>query len=96
MHYKPVGEADNQSIWFAAEMLVENGFIADVESWLTTHLLLLVINDDEVHPDDSVSKVASSNPEWESTRSGKHSHSSVKSTAVCIQVDYGTGYTMFE
>lgn len=38
----PVEEAKKQNICFAAKMLVESEFIADVESWLKHILLLLV------------------------------------------------------
>lgn len=67
-------------------MLVENGFIADVESWLKTNLVDVGEYDadgvdDEVHPDDSVSNVASKNSQCKSTSSSKHTHNSVKSTA---------------
>lgn len=84
----PAEEVEKQNIWFSAKMLVENGFIADVESWLKTNLVDVGDNDDdehdvdeEVHPDDSVSNVASKNSQGKSISSSKHSHHSAKSTA---------------
>ena len=72
-------ESDKQNTWFAAKMLVENGFISEVEKWLA--------NDhcgedgDEVHPDDSISNVASRHSHRKSTCSGKSSNKSGKTTA---------------
>ena len=54
----PTEESGKQNTWFAAKMLIENGFIGDVKQWLRNNESVVDVVDD-VHPDDSMSNVAS-------------------------------------
>ena len=63
-------ESGKQNTCFAAKMLVENCFVHDVKQWLRNNE-----NVDDVHPDDSISNVASKHSHPKSTGSGKSSKS---------------------
>ena len=67
-------ESGKQNTWFAAKMLVENCFIDDVKQWLTNDKNVGEVVDD-VHPDDSISNVASKHSHQQSTGSVKSSKS---------------------
>lgn len=64
VHYLPLKQAIKQNI-FVTKMPIDNGFIADVESWLETNFANFGDNDsddnvdDGVHSNDSISNVAS-------------------------------------
>lgn len=68
-------EREKQDTWFAAKMLVENDYIVNVQNWLTNN----GTDENEVHPDDSISNVASRHSHRKSTCSGKSSYKSGKS-----------------
>ena len=71
-------ESGKQNTWFAAKMLVENGFIDDVKQWLRNNENGGDVVD--VHPDDSISNVASKRSHQKSVCSGKSSNKSGQTT----------------
>lgn len=75
----PTGERDKQNTWGDLKMLVEKGFISEVEQWLVN----ADDNDDDVivdvNPDDSKANVASKRSNR--TCSGKNRNKSGKTTS---------------
>lgn len=59
-----IKENENQNTWFAAKLLIENGFTADGDQWLKDP-------DDEVDPHDSISFDAGRRSQRKSECSGK-------------------------
>lgn len=77
-----IKENENQNTWFAAKLLIENGFTADADQWLKDP-------DDEVDPHDSISFDASRRSQRKSECSGKSKKRGQGTASASVKAEAG-------
>lgn len=77
-----IKENETQNTWFAAKLLIENGFTADADQWLKDP-------DDEVDPHDSISFDASRRSQRKSECSGKSKKRGQGTASASVKAEAG-------